>query len=145
MWPTALVAFVRHPPPPLEHRIGRLQIVRLLALPPYCDIMSPRPRRNMTPTVHFPAVKVAKLNIMTGVIGNPCRTKGALPDPRYRSRWQRLIILARPAGVGDRGGYYGREEETRLSWQNIYFEVPLGLGRARVGGRGADHLIRSNG
>ena len=63
-----------------------------------------RPRRNMTPTVHFPAVKVAKLNIMTGVIGNPCRTKGALPDPRYRSWWQRLIILARPAGVGDRGG-----------------------------------------
>ena len=88
--------FCQTPPPPPS--IGRHQIVRLLALPPHCDIMGPRPqRRNMTPTVRFPAaVKVAKLNIMTAVIGNPFRTKGALPDSRYQSWWQRRIILARP-------------------------------------------------
>ena len=55
--------------------------------------------------VHFPAVKVAKLNIMTpGVIGNPFLTKRALPDSRYQSRCQQRIILARPGG-GDGGGY----------------------------------------
>ena len=95
--------FCQTPPaPPHEHRIGILQIVRLLALPPHCDIMGLRPQhwRNMTPPlVHFPAaVKVAKLNIMTGVIGNPSRTKGALPDSRYQS-WRRRIILARRPGV----------------------------------------------
>ena len=126
--------FCQTPPPP---RIGRLQIVRLLALPPHCDIMGPRPRRNMTPTVHFPAVKVAKLNIMTAVIGNPCRTKGALPDSRYQSHNPGEARC--PAMVADivRGGI------NIIRWQNIYSKVPPAPAVTEDVNGG--HLIRSNG